>query len=164
MAKIASIDSILISFIYNIYLLLLLMLSLLQYLTKCFLELYVYFKIQKAETCVTAPFVLTPAGLEGDSDLQFLLLGGKLVKVRSKSWKHGRYFKLEEDCQTFSHESKKAFKQNHTCECYRCAYFIIYVCVFTCPAFQPASHCLPHIPDRPPVCCRSMYKFCVPFK
>nr|XP_004546803.1 1-phosphatidylinositol 4,5-bisphosphate phosphodiesterase delta-1 isoform X1 [Maylandia zebra] len=53
-------------------------------------------------------------GLEGDSDLQFLLLGGKLVKVRSKSWKHGRYFKLEEDCQTFSHESKKAFKQNHT--------------------------------------------------
>uniref|UniRef100_A0AAX7SUG4 Phosphoinositide phospholipase C n=1 Tax=Astatotilapia calliptera TaxID=8154 RepID=A0AAX7SUG4_ASTCA len=76
-----------------------------------------FFVGSRAETCVTAPFVLTPAGLEGDSDLQFLLLGGKLVKVRSKSWKHGRYFKLEEDCQTFSHESKKAFKQNHTCEC-----------------------------------------------
>lgn len=121
------------------------MLSLLQYLTKCFLELHVYFKIQKAETCVTAPFVLTPAGLEGDSDLQFLLLGGKLVKVRSKSWKHGRYFKLEEDCQTFSHESKKAFKQNHTCECNLCAYFIIclYIYMPSVPSSQPLSSTYP---------------------
>lgn len=58
-----------------------------------------------------------PAGLEGDTDVQFLLLGGELVKVRSTSWKKMRFFKLQEDCKTIWHESHKKFKRNQTCEC-----------------------------------------------
>ncbi|XP_060920121.1 1-phosphatidylinositol 4,5-bisphosphate phosphodiesterase delta-1a isoform X1 [Labrus mixtus] len=53
-------------------------------------------------------------GLEGDPDLQFLLDGGKLVKIRSRSWKKARFFKLLEDCKTFWHESGKPFRKNQT--------------------------------------------------
>ncbi|KAM9337409.1 1-phosphatidylinositol 4,5-bisphosphate phosphodiesterase delta-1a isoform 1-T1 [Symphorus nematophorus] len=53
-------------------------------------------------------------GLEGDADLQFLLIGGELIKIRSSSWKKSRFFKLQEDCKTFWHESHKAFKRNQT--------------------------------------------------
>lgn len=55
--------------------------------------------------------------MEGDPDLQFLLKGGDLLKVRSSSWKKTRFFKLQEDCKTMWHESKKLFKTNQTCEC-----------------------------------------------
>ncbi|XP_031665730.1 1-phosphatidylinositol 4,5-bisphosphate phosphodiesterase delta-1 isoform X1 [Oncorhynchus kisutch] len=53
-------------------------------------------------------------GMEGDTDLQFLLVGGDLLKVRSSSWKKTRFYKLQEDCQTMWHESKKTFKFNQT--------------------------------------------------
>ncbi|XP_030017334.1 1-phosphatidylinositol 4,5-bisphosphate phosphodiesterase delta-1-like isoform X3 [Sphaeramia orbicularis] len=53
-------------------------------------------------------------GMEGDSDLQFLLQGGDLLKVRSTSWKKTRYFRLQEDCKTMWHESKKTFGKNPT--------------------------------------------------
>uniref|UniRef100_A0A671XE91 Phosphoinositide phospholipase C n=1 Tax=Sparus aurata TaxID=8175 RepID=A0A671XE91_SPAAU len=52
------------------------------------------------------------------ADLQFLLVGGELVKIRSNSWKKNRFFKLQEDCKTFWHESQKVFKRNQTCECH----------------------------------------------
>ena len=55
--------------------------------------------------------------MEGDQDLQFLLQGGDLLKVRSPSWKKTRYIKLEEDCKTLWLESKKLLKANQTCEC-----------------------------------------------
>uniref|UniRef100_A0A4W6DBK4 Phosphoinositide phospholipase C n=1 Tax=Lates calcarifer TaxID=8187 RepID=A0A4W6DBK4_LATCA len=53
-------------------------------------------------------------GLEGDADLQFLLNGGELIKIRSTSWKKNRFFKLQEDCKTMWHESRKIFKKNQT--------------------------------------------------
>ncbi|KAI3354820.1 hypothetical protein L3Q82_004629 [Scortum barcoo] len=53
-------------------------------------------------------------GFEGDADLQFLLVGGKLIKIRSNSWKKRRFFKLQDDYKTFCHESHKAFRRNQT--------------------------------------------------
>ncbi|CAG5895997.1 unnamed protein product [Menidia menidia] len=53
-------------------------------------------------------------GLEGDADLQFLLNGGHLVKIRSNSWQKNRFYKLQEDCRTLWHESKKFFKRDGT--------------------------------------------------
>lgn len=53
-------------------------------------------------------------GLEGDPDLQFLLDGGKLIKIRSSNWQKTRFYKLEEDCKTLWHESHKIFKRNQT--------------------------------------------------
>uniref|UniRef100_A0A4W4HAF9 Phosphoinositide phospholipase C n=2 Tax=Electrophorus electricus TaxID=8005 RepID=A0A4W4HAF9_ELEEL len=52
--------------------------------------------------------------MEGDSDLQFLLSGADLLKVRSGSWKKTRFYKLQEDCKTMWHESKKALRPRQT--------------------------------------------------
>lgn len=52
--------------------------------------------------------------MEGSQDLQYLLQGGDLLKVRSTSWKKTRFFKLQDDCKTMWHESKKIFKTNQT--------------------------------------------------
>ncbi|XP_037549969.1 1-phosphatidylinositol 4,5-bisphosphate phosphodiesterase delta-1a [Nematolebias whitei] len=53
-------------------------------------------------------------GMDGDPDLQFLLTGGKLMKVRSNKWQKERIYKLQEDCQTIWQESKKTIKQDQT--------------------------------------------------
>lgn len=53
-------------------------------------------------------------GLEGDPDLQFLLAGGNLVKIRSSSWQKIRFYKLNEDCKTIWHQSQRAFRRNQT--------------------------------------------------
>ncbi|XP_043082402.1 1-phosphatidylinositol 4,5-bisphosphate phosphodiesterase delta-1a isoform X2 [Puntigrus tetrazona] len=51
-------------------------------------------------------------GLEGDQDLQFLLRGGDLLKVKSRSWKKTRCFQLNEDCKTLWQKTSKAFKKD----------------------------------------------------
>ncbi|XP_037538005.1 1-phosphatidylinositol 4,5-bisphosphate phosphodiesterase delta-1 isoform X2 [Nematolebias whitei] len=53
-------------------------------------------------------------GMEGDPDLQFLLNGGDLLKVRSQSWKKTRFLKLQDDCKTMWRQSKKPFKSSQT--------------------------------------------------
>lgn len=53
-------------------------------------------------------------GMENDRDLQFLLQGGDLLKVRSSSWKKTRYFRLMDDCKTMFRESKRIFKTSKT--------------------------------------------------
>ncbi|XP_066508280.1 1-phosphatidylinositol 4,5-bisphosphate phosphodiesterase delta-1-like [Hoplias malabaricus] len=52
--------------------------------------------------------------MEDDLDLQFLLNGAGLVKVRSGSWKKTRFYKLQEDCKTMWHESKKTLRSKQT--------------------------------------------------
>ncbi|XP_061661324.1 1-phosphatidylinositol 4,5-bisphosphate phosphodiesterase delta-1a isoform X2 [Syngnathoides biaculeatus] len=53
-------------------------------------------------------------GLDGDPDLEFLLAGGRLTKVRSRSWRKIRFYRLQEDCKTVWHESEKLFKRKQT--------------------------------------------------
>ncbi|XP_022534882.2 1-phosphatidylinositol 4,5-bisphosphate phosphodiesterase delta-1b isoform X1 [Astyanax mexicanus] len=53
-------------------------------------------------------------GMEDDPDLQFLLSGTELTKVRSGSWKKTRFYKLQEDCKTMWHESKKTLRSRQT--------------------------------------------------
>ncbi|TSO05366.1 1-phosphatidylinositol 4,5-bisphosphate phosphodiesterase delta-1 [Bagarius yarrelli] len=53
-------------------------------------------------------------GMDGDQDLNFLLKGTELVKVRSASWRKVRFYKLQEDCKTVWHESKKNLRPKHT--------------------------------------------------
>lgn len=49
-------------------------------------------------------------GLQDDEDLKYLLKGSPLSKVKSASWKRSRHYKLQEDCKTIWHDSKKIFK------------------------------------------------------
>ncbi|XP_040289677.1 1-phosphatidylinositol 4,5-bisphosphate phosphodiesterase delta-1 isoform X2 [Bufo bufo] len=50
--------------------------------------------------------------LQDDEDLKFLLNGTSLSKVKSASWKRSRFYKLQEDCKTVWHESKKILKSS----------------------------------------------------
>ncbi|XP_072544972.1 1-phosphatidylinositol 4,5-bisphosphate phosphodiesterase delta-1a [Salminus brasiliensis] len=69
-------------------------------------------KDKEGKTCAAKNGKL--AGLEGDVNLQFLLNGGELTKVKSESWQKKRFFKLLGDCETMWHDSEKIFKKNNS--------------------------------------------------
>ncbi|XP_007517128.2 1-phosphatidylinositol 4,5-bisphosphate phosphodiesterase delta-1 isoform X1 [Erinaceus europaeus] len=49
-------------------------------------------------------------GLQDDEDLQVLLKGSQLLKVKSNSWRRERFYKLQEDCKTIWQESRKVMR------------------------------------------------------
>ncbi|KAG8521609.1 1-phosphatidylinositol 4,5-bisphosphate phosphodiesterase delta-1, partial [Galemys pyrenaicus] len=53
---------------------------------------------------------LTLHGLQDDEDLQALLKGSQLLKVKSSSWRRERFYKLQEDCKTIWQESRKVMR------------------------------------------------------
>ncbi|XP_004676692.1 PREDICTED: 1-phosphatidylinositol 4,5-bisphosphate phosphodiesterase delta-1 isoform X2 [Condylura cristata] len=53
---------------------------------------------------------LTLYGLQDDEDLQALLKGSQLLKVKSSSWRRERFYKLQEDCKTIWQESRKVMR------------------------------------------------------
>ncbi|XP_024612128.1 1-phosphatidylinositol 4,5-bisphosphate phosphodiesterase delta-1 [Neophocaena asiaeorientalis asiaeorientalis] len=53
---------------------------------------------------------LTLHGLQDDKDLQALLKGSQLLKVKSNSWRRERFYKLQEDCKTIWQESRKVMR------------------------------------------------------
>lgn len=58
-------------------------------------------------------------GLQDDPDLQALLKGSQLLKVKSSSWRRERFYKLQEDCKTIWQESRKVMRspESQLCEC-----------------------------------------------
>ncbi|KAI1899454.1 hypothetical protein AGOR_G00061960 [Albula goreensis] len=52
--------------------------------------------------------------IQGDDNLQSMIVGTVMRKVKSRSWKKQRYFKLQEDCKTIWYKSKKAGKAHCT--------------------------------------------------
>uniref|UniRef100_A0A8C1P5H9 Phosphoinositide phospholipase C n=1 Tax=Cyprinus carpio TaxID=7962 RepID=A0A8C1P5H9_CYPCA len=55
---------------------------------------------------------ITRHSLDGDPDLQFLLKGGNLIKVKSRSWRKTRFFRLNDDCKTMWQQTSKTFKRD----------------------------------------------------
>uniref|UniRef100_A0A452TI87 Phosphoinositide phospholipase C n=1 Tax=Ursus maritimus TaxID=29073 RepID=A0A452TI87_URSMA len=53
---------------------------------------------------------LTLLSLQDDEDLQVLLKGSQLLKVKSNSWRRERFYKLQEDCKTIWQESRKVMR------------------------------------------------------
>ncbi|XP_055361671.1 1-phosphatidylinositol 4,5-bisphosphate phosphodiesterase delta-4-like isoform X3 [Betta splendens] len=47
------------------------------------------------------------SGIQGDDNLQSMLVGTVMRKIKSRSWKKQRYFKLQDDCATIWYQSKK---------------------------------------------------------
>lgn len=62
--------------------------------------------------------VLSLPGLQDDPDLQALLKGSQLLKVKSSSWRRERFYKLQEDCKTIWQESRKVMRspESQLCE------------------------------------------------
>lgn len=67
-----------------------------------------------------ASYQLCPLGLQDDEDLQALLKGSQLLKVKSNSWRRERFYKLQEDCKTIWQESRKVMRspESQLCECH----------------------------------------------
>ncbi|XP_078100137.1 1-phosphatidylinositol 4,5-bisphosphate phosphodiesterase delta-4-like [Sander vitreus] len=58
----------------------------------------------------------TGSGLRipGDDNLQSMLVGTIMRKIKSRTWKKQRYFKLQDDCMTIWYKSKKAGNSHST--------------------------------------------------
>ncbi|XP_068612358.1 1-phosphatidylinositol 4,5-bisphosphate phosphodiesterase delta-4-like [Brachionichthys hirsutus] len=52
--------------------------------------------------------------IRGDDNLQSMLVGTVMRKVKSRTWKKQRYFKLQDDCMTIWYKSKKAGNTHST--------------------------------------------------
>ncbi|XP_065808139.1 1-phosphatidylinositol 4,5-bisphosphate phosphodiesterase delta-4 isoform X1 [Labrus bergylta] len=50
----------------------------------------------------------------GDDNLQSMLVGTVMRKIKSRTWKKQRYFKLQDDCMTIWYQSKKAGNAHST--------------------------------------------------
>ncbi|KAF5891600.1 1-phosphatidylinositol 4,5-bisphosphate phosphodiesterase delta-4-like, partial [Clarias magur] len=51
-----------------------------------------------------------------DPDLQSMHVGSVMRKVKSRTWKKQRYFRLQDDCATIWYQSKKAGNAQSTCK------------------------------------------------
>uniref|UniRef100_A0A4W6DVW2 Phosphoinositide phospholipase C n=1 Tax=Lates calcarifer TaxID=8187 RepID=A0A4W6DVW2_LATCA len=54
------------------------------------------------------------SGIQGDDNLQSMLVGTVMRKIKSRTWKKQRYFKLQDDCMTIWYKSKKAGNTHST--------------------------------------------------
>uniref|UniRef100_A0A3Q4AU78 Phosphoinositide phospholipase C n=1 Tax=Mola mola TaxID=94237 RepID=A0A3Q4AU78_MOLML len=52
--------------------------------------------------------------IRGDDNLQSMLVGTIMRKIKSRTWKKQRYFKLQDDCMTIWYKSKKAGNTHST--------------------------------------------------
>ncbi|MBN3308426.1 PLCD4 phosphodiesterase, partial [Amia calva] len=52
--------------------------------------------------------------IQGDDNLQSMLVGTVMRKIKSRTWKKQRYFKLQEDCMTIWYKSKKTGNNHST--------------------------------------------------
>lgn len=56
------------------------------------------------------------AGLQNDADVQAMLQGSTVLKVRSPRWQKRRALKLLDDGVTVQYESKSAFSKSKPCK------------------------------------------------
>lgn len=80
-------------------------------------------------------FLIFSSGIQGDDNLQSMLVGTVMRKIKSRSWKKQRYFKLQEDCTTIWYKSKKAGNTHSTCKTTRltdCDGLIVKYCSIKC--------------------------------
>lgn len=65
-----------------------------------------------------APVYRDPcAGVEDDPHVKVMMAGSILRKVKSRSWKKNRHFRLLEDGLTIWYKSKWVGRGHSTCEC-----------------------------------------------
>ncbi|KAM7365220.1 hypothetical protein PAMP_016166 [Pampus punctatissimus] len=59
-------------------------------------------------------FIGSGLRIQGDDNLQSMLVGTVMRKIKSRNWKKQRYFKLQDDCMTIWYKSKKAGNAHST--------------------------------------------------
>lgn len=64
----------------------------------------------------TLVFCLFVWDIRGDDNIQSMQVGAVLRKIKSRTWKKQRYFKLQDDGMTIWYKSKKAGNTHSTCK------------------------------------------------
>lgn len=59
---------------------------------------------------------MLPPGIQLTDTLEQMQQGTLMRKVKSKSWKKQRFFKLQDDCMTIWYQSKRTGKTESACE------------------------------------------------
>uniref|UniRef100_A0A8C2BD15 Phosphoinositide phospholipase C n=1 Tax=Cyprinus carpio TaxID=7962 RepID=A0A8C2BD15_CYPCA len=60
------------------------------------------------------PVLSCSSGIQADDDLKSMFVGTVMRKIKSRTWKKQRYFRLQEDCMTIWYKSKKAGNAHST--------------------------------------------------
>lgn len=71
---------------------------------------------QCADTPPSVMQPMLPPGIQLTDTLEQMQQGTLMRKVKSKSWKKQRYFKLQDDCMTIWYQSKRTGKTESACE------------------------------------------------
>jgi len=88
---------------------------------------------------IPPPSVMQPAlppGIQLTDTLEQMQQGMLMRKVKSKSWKKQRYFKLQDDCMTIWYQSKRTGKIESACE-----YWLLCVVRGAIDRFQSEQGC-----------------------
>ncbi|KAA0712069.1 1-phosphatidylinositol 4,5-bisphosphate phosphodiesterase delta-4 [Triplophysa tibetana] len=64
-------------------------------------------------TC-SSPVLSCRSGIQADDDLKSMIVGTVMRKIKSRTWKKQRYFRLQDDCMTIWYKSKKAGNAHST--------------------------------------------------
>uniref|UniRef100_A0A8C1QAQ5 Phosphoinositide phospholipase C n=1 Tax=Cyprinus carpio TaxID=7962 RepID=A0A8C1QAQ5_CYPCA len=67
---------------------------------------------RKKRALPSFPVLSCSSGIQADDDLKSMFVGTVMRKIKSRTWKKQRYFRLQEDCMTIWYKSKKAGNNN----------------------------------------------------
>ncbi|XP_067117080.1 1-phosphatidylinositol 4,5-bisphosphate phosphodiesterase delta-4 [Osmerus mordax] len=75
-----------------------------------------YSQVSHGESVRKQQMASTRSGLriQGDDNLQSMIVGTIMRKIKSRTWKKQRHFKLQEDCMTIWYQSKKTGNAHST--------------------------------------------------
>uniref|UniRef100_A0A8C1QA33 Phosphoinositide phospholipase C n=1 Tax=Cyprinus carpio TaxID=7962 RepID=A0A8C1QA33_CYPCA len=76
--------------------------------------MYVHYLLSDPSSPSSSPVLSCSSGIQADDDLKSMFVGTVMRKIKSRTWKKQRYFRLQEDCMTIWYKSKKAGNTHST--------------------------------------------------
>ncbi|KAL0160575.1 hypothetical protein M9458_044300, partial [Cirrhinus mrigala] len=74
----------------------------------------VHYLLSDPSSPFSPPVLSCSSGIQADDDLKSMFVGTVMRKIKSRTWKKQRYFRLQEDCMTIWYKSKKAGNAHST--------------------------------------------------
>uniref|UniRef100_A0A9J8A9Z9 Phosphoinositide phospholipase C n=1 Tax=Cyprinus carpio carpio TaxID=630221 RepID=A0A9J8A9Z9_CYPCA len=69
----------------------------------------VHYLLSDPSSPSSSPVLSCSSGIQADDDLKSMFVGTVMRKIKSRTWKKQRYFRLQEDCMTIWYKSKKGW-------------------------------------------------------
>uniref|UniRef100_A0A673LP88 Phosphoinositide phospholipase C n=1 Tax=Sinocyclocheilus rhinocerous TaxID=307959 RepID=A0A673LP88_9TELE len=75
---------------------------------------FVHYLLSEPSSPSLSPVLSCSSGIQADDNLKSMFVGTVMRKIKSRTWKKQRYFRLQEDCMTIWYKSKKAGNAHST--------------------------------------------------